>query len=570
MDFQVAGLASGFDWKSLVDQLMAIERSSQTRMRETQSKNEEKKTALNLVDTKLGALDSKLDDLDSEALYKAKAVSLSDDSVGIKATVDTSAAVGNYSFNVSKLASTTKRVGTADVGGGMGDASSVISNLRIKDDITEGNFSVNGQEITVAATDTLQDVFDAISIATSGVVSASYDSGSDKISLTSSSGELELGGDSDTSNFLSAMKLDQLELKDAGGGSSSITSTRALGIVDQDSSIAASGISSGSPITGSGSVIINGVSIDFDADTESVGQLMTKINDSEANVTMSYDTAADQYKIVNNETGSYDMHITDSGNGMMAALGLDGAATVGNDLEYSIDGGPTLFNRSNNISSDSHGIEGLSIAATQVGSQEVGISKDTDELRTKIDSFISSYNDIQDYILEKTKVTVEDTTVTAGVFAGNREINAIDSKLRSLAFQKVDGVGADFFRLEHLGIDFRSGTSKLEIKDSEALDDALENNLGGLEDFFTKGEDSFVSRMKDFVEEMTSSTGVLETQVGTLTSQNKGIDDQIAEMERRLVFQKSAMEASFIAMETAQSNIQQQASALSAIASTSS
>ena len=75
-------------------------------------------------------------------------------------------------------------------------------------------------------------MFDGISIATSGVVSASYNSIVDKVTLTSSSGELQLGADSDSSNFLSALKLDQIEVVNAGGGSTSLTSTGSLGVVE--------------------------------------------------------------------------------------------------------------------------------------------------------------------------------------------------------------------------------------------------------------------------------------------------------------------------------------------------
>ncbi|MCH6255872.1 flagellar filament capping protein FliD [Puniceicoccaceae bacterium K14] len=565
MDFQVAGLASGFDWSSLVDQLMEIERIPQQRMRTTQTENTSKISALDTLSSKLTDLESTLGSFESESLYNAKNTSLSDETLDITASASTSASVGSYSFNVTQLATTTKRVGTSDVGGTMGDESTVLTNLHLNEDITEGTFSINGQDITVAETDTLQDVFDAISIATSGVVSASYDSGEDKITLTSSSGQLELGSDSDDSNFLSAMRLDQLEVVDAGGGSSSITSTVDLGVVDLNDTITDSGISSGSPITGSGTLIINGVSIDFDADTESMSSLMASINESDANVTMTYDSAADQFKIVNNETGAYDMHISDSGNGMLAALGLDGAADVGDDMEYSIDGGSTLSSRSNSISSDSHGIDGLTVTASETGTQTIGISRDSSGLEEAINSFILDFNDVQDYILEQTKVEVEDDEVETSTLSGNREVSSIDSKLRSFAFSAIEGMSGDLFRLEHLGIDFISGTSKLEVKDSDALNSALEGDLSTLQTFFMDGDTSFAARMKDLVENFTADDGVLDVQTETLTNQNQNIDDQIAEMERRLEFQRSALEAGFIAMETAQSNINNQSAALSSI-----
>ncbi len=572
MQFQLAGLASGFDWRTMVDQLMAAERIPQQRLREEQSENSSKLNALELLETKLGALKDTVSGFDDGVLYNSKKTSLSDENLSITATAGTSAVEGSFDITVSQLASTSKRTGSTDVGGTIGTVNTVISNLNLATDIQDGTFSINGQEITVASTDTLQDVFDGISTATSGVVTASYDGVNDKITLTSSSGELELGAIDDSSNFLSALKLDQIETVDAGGGSTAVTSTGPLGVVDLNSSIATSGISSGSPITGTGTITINGVAISFDADTESMSTLMSRVNDSAAKVTMTYDSAADQFKIVNDETGALEMPAIDSGNGIMAALGLDGASTAGTDLQFSIDGGPTISSRSNVISENSHGIGGLTITASETGTQSIGISRDSEELNEKINSFISSFNDVQDYILEKTKITVEDEDVTTAELAGNREVYDLDSDLRSLAFGGIAGLGGDLFRLDHIGIDFISGTSKLEIKDSDALASALEGKLGQLETFFMgdadgngDSEESFSLRMQTFIDNFTRDDGILDIQKITLTDQNKKIDTQIEDMERRLGFTQAALEASFIAMEEAQSNIQQQSAALTGL-----
>ena len=343
-------------------------------------------------------------------------------------------------------------------------------------------------------------------------------------------------------------------------------------MVDLNSSIATSGISSGSPITGSGTITINGVAISFDADSESMSTLMSRINESSANVTMTYDSVADQFRIANRETGALGMPVIDSSNGVMAALGLDGSASVGQDLQFSIDGGATISSRSNTISENDHGIAELTIAASETGTQAIGISRDSEKLNEQINTFISAYNDVQDYILEQTKITVDGTEVTRGDLAGNREVYDLDTKLRSLAFRQIEGLGGDVFRLEHIGIDFISGTSKLEVKDSVDLEAVLSANLGQLESFFTGDidndgdtEESFSSRMVSFIDNYTIDDGILDTQIATFTDQNKEIDDKIEDMERRLEFTRAALEASFIAMEEAQANIQQQSNALSGL-----
>ena len=185
MQFQLAGLASGFDWRVMIDQLMEIERLPQARLREDRSENTDKKDSLQRVDTKLQALKASVSGFNDSVLYNSKGVNLSDETLGITALAGTSAQEGSYNIEVTQLATSSKRDGNTDVGGTIGSADTVISSLNLSAEIAEGTFFINGQEITIQETDTLQDVFDGISIATSGVVSASYHEIGDKVTLTS-------------------------------------------------------------------------------------------------------------------------------------------------------------------------------------------------------------------------------------------------------------------------------------------------------------------------------------------------------------------------------------------------
>ncbi|MDQ8186177.1 flagellar filament capping protein FliD [Pelagicoccus sp. SDUM812002] len=563
-NFNVAGLASGFDWNSMVDQLMAIERIPQQRLNTEKGDNEAKVDALKALKTKLDKLKSSTTDLKSSTLYNSKSAESSDETLNISASAGTNASRGNFEITVSQLATATRRIGTADVVSQMGDENSLISALRVSTEVSDGTFSVNGQEVTIAGTDSLQDVFDAISIATAGVVTGSYDSVTDTISLESASGQLELGGDEDTSNFLTAMKLHQLEVQDGGSGTAVVSSRSALGVVDVNDNVANSGI--GGPITGSDTFYINGVAINFDADSESISTILERVNESDAGVTMSFDSSADQFRIINNETGAYTMNVADSGNGFLAAIGLTGSADIGKDLRFSMDDGAIKTSRSNNITAESHGLTGVTISASETGTQTITIDSDSEELKAKINSFISAFNDVQDYIGEKTKIEVDGDEVKTSVLSGNRELSSLDSKLRSFAFAQVDELASGkLFRLEHLGIDFISGTSKLEIKDSAKLDEALVGNIDKLEQFFVGAETNFSGRLDSFLENFLKSDGVMDTISSSYSERNSDIDEQIKDMERRLEFKRATLESSFIAMEEAQSKTQNQATALAGL-----
>ncbi|MFO1511611.1 MAG: hypothetical protein U1F83_01645 [Verrucomicrobiota bacterium] len=66
--------------------------------------------------------------------------------------------------------------------------------------------TVNGKQITINASDTLQTVFNNIQAATGGNVTGSYDSATDSITLSSAS-PIVVGSATDTSNFLQVARL---------------------------------------------------------------------------------------------------------------------------------------------------------------------------------------------------------------------------------------------------------------------------------------------------------------------------------------------------------------------------
>jgi flagellar hook-associated protein 2 len=167
---------------------------------------------------------------------------------------------------------------------------------------------------------------------------------------------------------------------------------------------------------------------------------------------------------------------------------------------------------------------------------------------------------VQSSIESATKVTKNSTgKVTAAILADNREIQAFGSSLRSAAFAAVSGLSGSIARLENLGIDFTSGTNELAIKDSTKLAAALSNNSSDVEAFFSTATTGFSAVLKARI-----ATGATQntTQQANLNKANTSLDDQIAEIERRLEQQRTIMESAFINMEMAQSTLKSQQSAL--------
>ncbi len=98
----VAGLASGFDWKSLVSQLADVDRAPERVLQNDQNKIYQQNNAYAGIQTELTVLKSRITTLQSTDLYQSRQTSVSDTTVG-QATAAAGTGVGNYGFNIAKL-----------------------------------------------------------------------------------------------------------------------------------------------------------------------------------------------------------------------------------------------------------------------------------------------------------------------------------------------------------------------------------------------------------------------------------------------------------------------------------
>jgi flagellar hook-associated protein 2 len=555
-DLSLSGLASGFDWKSVVDQLVQIERVPEQRLRSDQGALAQRNSAYGDILTQVKALKTGVDALKDPSLFLSHST-VSGDSTIFSASADTTTPVGTYAFNISQLATASQQQGTANVGKRLSETSDVsglvLSSAGFATRITDGTLTVNGKQVTIAASDTLQAVFAKINTATSGAVAGSYDETTDKISL-SSTAPIVLGSANDTSNFFQAAKL-------YNNGTGAIASTASLGTVNLSSTLATANLSTAVSDGGSGSgeFKINGVSLSFNATTDTVSDVIGRINQSSAGVTASYDSINDRFLLVNKTTGDVGVAMEDVTGNFLAATGLSGGSLVrGNNLLFTLNGGATQVSRSNTISAADSGIPGLTVTAAKQGSSTISVAADTSKIKTAITDFIASYNKIQTLIDTQTASSTDSTgKVTAGILAADPEANEMASRLRSIVNQSVGGLSGTVRQLANLGINSNGTDNNLALTDSTQLDAALAGSLSQVKDLFSSTSGLAVS-LSSYLDKLSGESGTLVTKQTTLSKQITDIDTQVSDMERFVLFRKDQMTQSFIHMETAQSNINQQ------------
>lgn len=559
---QLSGLASNFDWKSLVDQLMDLERTPITRIQTEQRTNTLRNNALGDLGSRLGTLNTAATALKDVGLFSGRTTTSSVTTGAWSATASSGTATGSYKVEVLQLATYARRLGATGVAKGLNDSANVsgltLANLRTGSAPTAGTFSINGQQVTVALTDSLQDVFDAIGTATGGDVTAAYNHLTDRITLTSASqSEITLGAANDTSNFLRVLKL-------VHNGTDTVTSAGTLGALKTTATLANAGLDAAVTAVngqGDGTFTINDVAIAYNVNNDTLAGLLKRINQAGAGVTASYDSVSDRVILANNTTGDIGLTVSESAGGILGALGLVTGATVerGKDAQFRINDGATLTSASNSLGETAHGISGLNITVDSQATQTLTIAADTSTMRTKVNAFISAYNAVQTFIDDKTRVTSTDGKVTAAVLSANREVQEWARDLRGLAFKTLSGVSGTISRLDDLGIGFSGTSGALSITNDTKFTAALRDKPGDVESFFQTSTNGFAAKFTSMLDTLQTATSGQQTR---LSKTNSDLDRQIGDLERRLTQQRERLTSTFVKMEEAQATIQQQGAAL--------
>lgn len=565
MGLALSGLASGFDWKSIVDQLIEVSRAPQNNLRREKSQLSQRTNALNDIKGLLSSLKSSATSLSSGESLLKKAATFRDSTTNWTASAASDTPSGTYQFNFVSEATASRYLGTGSTAATI-DPTQTLSNISVGRTLTAGSFTVNGVPITIATSDTLNDVLANI---TGNVpdVTAVFNAGTDQIELVNGTGgAITLGASNDTSNFLQAMRLT------SGTGSVS-SAAPGLSAPRLSGPINSANLSTVLP-PGPDSFFINGVGIAYDPATDSLQTVLNRINSSTAGVTATFDLASGRFLLTNKETGNVGITVTENtAGGLASAMGLtSGTLTSGADAVFSINGGGNLTSRSNTLDETVHGITGLSVTANSTGTQTVTVAGDTEAAKTALNDFISKYNAVQSAIERYTKVTVDGDKVTAAVLSSNREVAQISSDLRRMLFvtgndSNGDPLEGTVKRLSDLGINFSGIESSISITNSSLLDSRLLSNASDIFDYFGTESNGLAARLDSYLDRLVTDGGTaqgsLKTQLDSITSQNKSLDNSIANFERQLEAQRALLESSFIAMENAQSIFQQQSAYLS-------
>ncbi|MBI2301473.1 MAG: flagellar filament capping protein FliD, partial [Armatimonadetes bacterium] len=396
----------------------------------------------------------------------------------VTASSTSSAAVGTYHVTVEQLATATRT--TSGFATQLGISANVDLNqnlnlpaARLGTAITDGYITINGTQVAVnidtddpsnvATNDTVQEVIDRINSTVAGVT-ASYDSATDSLKL-SSAAAITVGSPDDTSNLLQVAGL--LNSPDTlNGPDHERVGTHRLGRTNTTAELNTNTF--GTALAASGAFTVNGVSITWNAATDSLNEVISRINTQVSTVVASYDAQTDKIVLASRTTGSLGITLGDTSGNFLAATGLlansgesQAAVTAGENARITIEGfnnGDPIYSTSNTVADVIPGLTLNLQNADPATSVAVSVTRNATDLKTKIQAFVTAYNSAAQLI--STRLTEEplkttngsSTLAKVGLLRGDSLLSQMRSQLSSALTEVVSGLPTDYNRLGNLGV----------------------------------------------------------------------------------------------------------------------
>lgn len=194
------------------------------------------------------------------------------------------------------------------------------------------------------------------------------------------------------------------------------------------------------------------------------------------------------------------------------------------------------------------------------------VSKNTNSVKSMIEGFVKSYNELQGLIAQQTAYNPD--TGASGALQGDALTRTVQNQLRTLLSGGTNSEGIN--GLAELGITTKRN-GQLEI-DSEKLGDVLKDRFDDVAKFFSDEETGFAKRMNDTMEGYLQSSGTFASRTDSINRQMDDIGDQreslgfrLQKLEARLFSQFNAMDSTVAMLNNTGSYLQQQLASIANI-----
>jgi flagellar hook-associated protein 2 len=508
----ISGLASGLNTSSIISQLVTSESSVNTGLESTVSTLQNQLTAWQTFNSDLLTLQDASTALSTSSLYTGVQATSSDTSVATASTSN-GAVAGNHTLTVTSLAASQEVLSQSFT-----SATSQVG--------ASGTISLNGTQITINSTQTLSSIASSINNADAGVTASvlNIGTGDSVLSLASTN--------TGTVNAISASDISGNALETLGlvPSSSQTTGIRQLTGTSTDSVAGSIALASGTTAIGtqigyavgaapSGSFSIDGTSIGgIDLNTDSLTDVANAINQADisgitAQVVPTSDggtTSGPQQLEITSSSGTLSASDFSDPDGILSSLGVtqtnfsDQVSTAA-DAQFSLDN--VDYTRSSNTVSDA--LPDTTLGLVSDGTTNISITQNTSAITTAVQSFVTAYNAVNDYVNTQFTFTPNTSTETNGTaqssppLFGNQTLTSTQQQLASAVTVASGGLS-----LQSIGLTVGQ-TGDLSLN-SSTLTTELASNASGVANLF--GQTG--STTNSAVQYVTAGANTLATSAG--------------------------------------------------------
>lgn len=562
---------SGID--SLISAYQAQQNSLYiTPLQTVQKKYQTLSSSYSTIASKLNTLVSGLSGFtaaDSSSIFAAVAANSSDTNF-VSATADTSASVGSYDIRVEQLAKNDIAI-SQSLASDTANSITGTHTFQITTGSTSGDL-VSNVSVTFGTGETNQTVMQKISDAINSnqaVVTSQSESSSSSYTGAASTISFNVGGTTTTVSVNS-------------GGSGSETYDQILTDLVQNINSNVSGVTAQKVTDPNNSanemlqITVNDTSKSISI-SDSSGTLASDLGITTSNliaasgvVTASAftpSTSLSQLSITSKNSGLDNIlkNITDTGSGTALSsinfnLGTNrttfdqssntagyvysDTTLTGNQLNAKLNfNGLEIQRDSNSISDLASGVTFKlnSVMQSSDPNAKVSVNSDTSSITSKINTFITNFNDLYKYL--KTNSAVSDTA-GRGVLSGDTNASSILNIMSQASISQVSGLSANALNLlSSIGISFDS-TNGLSVSDSSLLTQSLKNNLPEVKDLFNS-TNGIANTLYNSLNPYVGSTGFLTSEQSAFDTNVQNYSDRISTAQTSITKRSDALRTQY-------------------------
>ncbi len=218
-------------------------------------------------------------------------------------------------------------------------------------------------------------------------------------------------------------------------------------------------------------------------------------------------------------------------------------------------------------------IDGITLTLKQetTSAARIDISKDSDAIRKSVDTFISTYNELNKTMIDLTKYDA--TSKQGGALQGDRAAVGVLTQIRATIRDTFSGSSGDFTRLSDVGVEQQAdGSLKLNATKWEAANASPERVARLFSNIGTTGQPltiGFAKRLQTIAQGFLNSEGTVTSRTDGIRAsitankkQQETVTGRLELTEKRLRTQYQALDTKLASIQATSAYLTQQISAL--------